>query len=167
MMGRACILAIVLFGALLNRAMAAERLSGETIRKLFEGNTVSGRYLSGRLFSEFHHSDGRALGHNGRQANTDACWTTTDSQVCYYYGPAEARTTHCFVVELSGSLYVLTGESGNINALATIESGNPRNHSDGGTNWYCDGNISQLPETWPRHLAALRPWRPRIGRSTQ
>lgn len=127
-------------------ASASEPIPGDRVRALFEGNTVSGRYLSGGLFTEYHHPDGRALGNNGWQENRDACWTTTETAVCYYYGPPKERTVHCFTVELTERLYVLKNvENRRINALATIEPGNPRKHSDGGAQWYCDGNISRAP----------------------
>ncbi len=128
-------------------AGAAERLKGEQIQRIFEGNTVSGRYTNGGFFTEYHASDGRALGNNGWQPNTDACWITRRDQVCYYYGPPEDRTVHCFHVETSGDLYVLRNVgNGAVNALATIEHGNPRNHTDNGKPWYCDGLISQAPD---------------------
>ncbi|MGL4974784.1 MAG: hypothetical protein ACRC56_05790, partial [Bosea sp. (in: a-proteobacteria)] len=127
-------------------AAASEPIPGDRVRSLFEGNTVSGRYLSGGLFTEYHHPDGRALGNNGWEENRDACWTTTENAVCYYYGPPKERTIHCFTVELTERLYVLKNvQNGRINALATIEPGNPRKHADGGKPWYCDGNISQAP----------------------
>lgn len=138
-------------------AAAAERLSGEAIKQAFEGNTVSGRYTNGGFFTEYHGTDGRALGHNGWQPNKDACWITQEDRVCYYYGPQSNRTVHCFSVELSDKLYVLRNISnGQINALATIELGNPRGHNDRGQPWYCDGLISQAPEPRMsmRHLAA-------------
>lgn len=127
-------------------AGAVERLSGEAIKRAFEGNTVSGRYTNGGFFTEYHDPDGRALGHNGWQPNKDACWTTRADQVCYYYGPPSDRTVHCFTVELTGDLYVLrnTG-NGMVNALARIELGNPRKHGDDGKSWYCDGLISKAP----------------------
>lgn len=125
-------------------AAAAERLDGEAIRQAFTGNTVSGRYMSGGFFTEYHDPDGRALGHNGWQPNADACWITKGDSVCYYYGPPENRTVHCFTVELNDRLYVLRNlENGRINAFATIELANPRNHTDNGTPWYCDGLISR------------------------
>jgi hypothetical protein len=128
-------------------AAAAERLNGEAIRRAFDGNTVSGRYTSGGFFTEYHDPNGQALGHNGWQPNTDACWTTRADAVCYYYGPQTDRTVHCFTVELSDRLYVLRNASNRqINALATVEPGNPRRHSDGGQPWYCDGLISKAPE---------------------
>jgi hypothetical protein len=131
---------------LISVAHAAEPLSGDDIRKLFEGNTVSGRYMNGKSFSEFHHPDGRVPGHNRFVPNTDACWTTTEKHVCYYYGPAKERRTYCFTVEPGERLYILKmAESGQLNGVATIEPGNPRNHTDNGASWYCDGNISQRP----------------------
>lgn len=138
--------ALVLLVALMP-ATAAERMKGDAIRQAFEGNTVSGRYANGGFFTEYHGTDGRALGHNGWQTNTDACWITRQDDICYYYGPPSDRTTHCFTVEQTDRLYVLRNVSnGQINALATVELGNPRNHGDAGKPWYCDGMISKAPE---------------------
>jgi hypothetical protein len=139
-------------------AASAERLDGEAIRRAFDGNTVSGRYTSGGFFTEYHDPNGQALGHNGWQPNTDACWTTKADQVCYYYGPQSDRTVHCFTVELSDRLYVLRNSSnGQINALATVEPGNPRRHADGGQPWYCDGLISKAPgPAMSRRFAGMR-----------
>ncbi len=104
---------------------AAERLDGEAIRKAFEGNTVAGRYAgTNRPFSEHHHPDGRATGHNRGVPNTDACWTTTADSVCYYYGPRETRRTYCFTVERSDRLYILRRQpGGEINAMGTVAAG--------------------------------------------
>lgn len=132
--------------ALSSPAHAVERLSGEAIRQAFERNTVSGRYTNGGFFTEYHDTDGRALGHNGWQPNKDACWITKEDQICYYYGPATDRTVHCFTVDLTDKLYVLRNVvNGQINALASVEIGNPRNHTDHGEPWYCDGLISKAP----------------------
>jgi hypothetical protein len=126
--------------------VAAERLSGEQIKRAFEANTVSGRYMRGGFFTEYHDPDGRALGHNGYEPNADACWITREDQICYYYGPPSDRTVHCFTVELTDRLYVQRNASnGEINALVTVEPGNPRGHSDNGKPWTCDGLISQAP----------------------
>lgn len=141
-------------------AQANEPLSGQAVHRLFAGNTVSGRYMNRRFFTEYHHPDGRALGHNGWQPNTDACWTTLADHVCYYYGPPTERTVHCFTVEVSERLYILkTRETGAVNAVATIEPGNPRNHTDNGVTWDCDGKISLAPGG-PRHLARMTSRRP-------
>ncbi|MFA6968790.1 hypothetical protein [Bosea sp. (in: a-proteobacteria)] len=143
---RTVVLVLAALAALPMPARAVEHLDGEAIKRAFEGNTVSGRYTNGGFFTEFHDPDGRALGHNGWQPNRDACWTTKADQVCYYYGPQSDRTVHCFTVELSGGLYVLrnTGNA-QINALASVEPGNPRKHGDNGQSWYCDGLISKAP----------------------
>ncbi|MBA4219172.1 hypothetical protein [Bosea sp. (in: a-proteobacteria)] len=128
-------------------ATAMEKLTGEQINRAFTGNTVSGRYTGGGFFTEYHDPDGRALGNNGWQENRDACWITKGDAVCYYYGPPEERTTHCFTVELTDRLYILRNVGdGRINAIATVESANPRNHTDGGKPWYCDGLISRGPQ---------------------
>ena len=138
---------VILLGGSAMPASAAERLSGEAIRQLFEGNTVSGRYNNGRPFSEFHHRDGRATGHNRNVPNHDACWTTTQEAVCYYYGPHETRRTYCFTVERSGQLYVLrTQREGRINGIATIEPGDPHGHTGKVPAWNCDGLISRRPD---------------------
>lgn len=154
--------------ATLPLAAGAEPLPGDAVRRLFEGNTVSGRYMNRQFFTEYHHPDGRALGTNGWEINKDACWTTTDNNVCYYYGPPKQRTIHCFTVELVDRLYVLkVAETGRVNAVATVEPGNPRNHTDNGTSWYCDGNISQLPKLQRRQMAATGLLSPRPPKSAQ
>lgn len=137
---------------------AAERLDGEAIRQVFEGNTVAGRYSgTNQPFSEHHHPDGRATGHNRNVPNRDACWTTTADAVCYYYGPQETRRTYCFTVERSGRLYVLRSRpSGRINGMATVEPGDPEGASNGPAAWACDGLISRAPVRLPpgrSHLA--------------
>lgn len=135
-------------------ALAAERLSGDEIRRIFEGNTVSGRYSNGPPFSEYHHADGRASGHNRHVPNRDACWTTIHDAVCYYYGPHEQRRTYCFTVERSGGLYVLRSRpSGRINGVATVEPGDPHRFASSAGNWTCDGLISQR-QAPPSRLAA-------------
>ncbi|WP_293795023.1 hypothetical protein [uncultured Bosea sp.] len=128
-------------------AMAVERLTGDQIKQLFEGNTVSGRYSRSNLpFSEYHHPDGRASGHNRHVTNTDACWITTPDAVCYYYGPQETRRTYCFTIETSGDLIVIRNRpSGRINGLARIEKGDPNNYAAKKSDWVCDGLISQAP----------------------
>jgi len=144
---RAAVFLLAALAVLPLPALAVDKLDGEAIKRAFEGNTVSGRYTNGGFFTEYHDPDGRALGHNGWQPNRDACWTTRAEQVCYYYGPQSDRTVHCFTVELNRDLYVLRNAgNGQINALASVEPGNPRKHGDNGQSWYCDGLISKTPE---------------------
>ncbi|MCR4522551.1 MULTISPECIES: hypothetical protein [Bosea] len=130
-----------------SQASAVERLTGDQIKQLFEGNTVSGRYSGSNLpFSEYHHPDGRASGHNRHLTNTDACWTTTQDSVCYYYGPQEKRRTYCFAIETSGELIVIRSRpSGRINGLARVEKGDPYSYAAKRSDWVCDGLISQVP----------------------
>ncbi len=130
-----------------SQASAVERLTGDQIKQLFEGNTVSGRYSGSNLpFSEYHHPDGRASGHNRHLTNTDACWTTTQDSVCYYYGPQEKRRTYCFAIETSGDLIVIRNRpSGRINGLARVEKGDPHHYTAKQSDWVCDGLISQAP----------------------
>lgn len=146
MMRLRTVAALLMLCASAKSAFAVERLTGQEIRQLFEGNTVAGRYNNGLPFSEYHHQDGRATGHNRHVTNTDACWTTTNDAVCYYYGPHETRRTYCFTLERSGSLYVLkTYRTGRINGIATIQPGDPEKHADKAPPWHCDGLISQRP----------------------
>lgn len=128
--------------------LAVERLTGEQMRQLVEGNTVTGRYSSGGTFSEYHHEDGRVSGYNRDREtpNRDACWTTTQDAICYYYGPIETRQTHCFTVERSGTLYVPRSVvSGGIVGAFAIQPGDPQKHAGKVPAWYCDGLISQRP----------------------
>ncbi|WP_199093193.1 hypothetical protein [Bosea sp. ASV33] len=147
MVGWARIAAAALGLLAASQALAVERLTGDQIKQLFEGNTVSGRYSGSNLpFSEYHHADGRASGHNRHVTNTDACWITTPDAVCYYYGPQEKRRTYCFTIETSGDLIVIRNRpSGRINGLARIEKGDPYNYTATKSDWVCDGLISQVP----------------------
>jgi hypothetical protein len=147
MVGWARIAAAALGLLAASQALAVERLTGDQIKQLFEGNTVSGRYSGSNLpFSEYHHADGRASGHNRHVTNTDACWITTPDAVCYYYGPQEKRRTYCFTIETSGDLIVIRNRpSGRINGLARIEKGDPYNYTAKKSDWVCDGLISQVP----------------------
>lgn len=150
---RTCIAVGVIGLLAATAATAAERLNGEQIRRVFEGNTVSGLYTGTNLpFSEYHHPDGRASGHNRSVPNKDACWTTTADAVCYYYGPQEKRRTYCFTIETSGELYVIRSRpSSRINGLARIEKGDPHGYAAKQSDWVCDGLISQAPR--PSRLA--------------
>ena len=111
-------------------AAIAEPLDEAQIRTLFSDNTITGYSTEGRYFSEFHQPDGRVLGDNGYYINTDACWTTKPSQICYYYGEGENRAVHCFTIEKTGDLLKLTLappslRDGLLDATARVEKGNP------------------------------------------
>lgn len=134
-------------GLLLSGPAGAEMLTGPQIKDLFTGNTISGSYVTGGPFSEFHSADGRALGDNGLSQNVDACWNTDGDRVCYHYGPYKDRRTYCFTVERNGeNLALKVADSGRLNALAKVEKGNPREHGDGGRRWSCDDLLSRRPD---------------------
>ncbi len=138
----------------------AEMLNGAQIRELFSGNTVAGTYVWGGLFSEYHAADGRALGDNGHTINVDACWNTEGDRICYHYGPAKQRKTYCFTVEKNGdNLDLRVADSGHLNAVGTVEKGNPRQHGDGGRRWSCEDLLSRAPDRSRSGsgLAALNP----------
>lgn len=137
--------AVVAYG-LAAGSPAAQTLTGREIRDLFTENTVAGVYVNGGPFSEYHAADGRALGDNGRTFNIDACWNTDKDNVCYHYGPAKDRRTYCFTVEKNGdSLTLRVADSGRLNAVASVEKGNPGGHNDGGRRWSCDDLMSKAP----------------------
>ncbi len=142
---------VIFVSAVLPSAAYAQSLTDSDIQKLFEGNTVAGRYFDdGQPFSEFHHSDGHAYGYNRGVPNTDACWIVQPGKVCYYYGPPERRLLFCFNVIQSGDSYILENAApntnkGRINAFAKVEKGNPEKLGDGGKPWTCDGLVSGLP----------------------
>ena len=128
-------------------AAGAEVLDEAEIKALISDNTVTGISIEGRFFSEYHQADGRVLGNNGFYVNTDACWTTKPSQICYYYGEGKDRTVHCFILDKTGDEITMrlappSVRAGLIDATARIEKGNPRNHGDSGKGWFCDGLIS-------------------------
>lgn len=157
------VLALFLILAGYGSPVRAETLSGEAIREVFTGNTVAGRYVNGNAFSEYHAKDGRALGDNGFALNVDACWNVDGDHVCYHYGPYKDRRTYCFTVEKSGDTYQLrVADSGRLNATATIEKGNPREHGDGGRRWSCDDLLSKATPPGTFSSAALNGKRGRI-----
>ncbi len=131
-------------------------MTEEEIRKDVTNSTISGRYTFGGFFTEYHSGDGRVLGHNGWTKNTDACWTTkAPNQICYSYGPPDDRQTYCFIMERNGDALTLrTAEENRLNGVAKLESGNGRNHSDGGNPWTCDAIVSEAPA--PRQKFAQR-----------
>jgi hypothetical protein len=141
---------LFLFSLIAPSHLSAQALLDTEIQKLFEGNTVAGRYTDGAPFSEYHHPDGHAYGHNRGIANTDACWIVQPGKVCYYYGPPERRLLFCFTVTKNNDSYILTNappnsNQGRINALAKVEPGNLEKLNDNGKPWTCDGLVSHLP----------------------
>lgn len=156
-------LALLLFASA--AASAGSRLNGPEITELFTGNTVSGTYVFGGAFSEYHAPDGRALGDNGLTLNTDACWNVDEDRVCYHYGTKPDRRTYCFHVERDGeTLNLRVSDTGRLNAFGKIEKGNPSGHSDGGRRWSCDDLLSHAPTPAGKSLARLMTGKPGIER---
>lgn len=146
---------VIVASSLAAGSLAAQTLTGQEIRDLFTESTVAGVYVNGGPFSEYHAADGRALGDNGRTFNIDACWNTDKDNVCYHYGPAKDRRTYCFTVEKNGdSLTLRVADSGRLNAVASVEKGNPGGHNDGGRRWSCDDLMSKAPS--PSRLARIK-----------
>ncbi len=127
------------------RVAIAEVLTEEALRRLASENTITGRYTFGGWFSEYHSGDGRVLGNNGWQENVDACWTTKENAICYSYGKVPDRQTFCFTIEKNGESLMLRNLTNNtLNAIAKVETANPRNHSDSGHTWTCEDKVSNL-----------------------
>lgn len=156
--------ALLLLGLAGGFAAGGQALDGAAIKELFSDATVSGRYVDGRgafsargFFTEYHGTDGRALGNNGFNENVDACWNVDGDAVCYHYGRPDDRRTYCFTVELTGETLLLrVARTGELNAIAKVERGNPRGHTDGGARWSCEGLISRAPLGASPSVAALQ-----------
>jgi hypothetical protein len=142
-------LVFFIFVNMLPSLVKAQSLSEVEIQELITGNTLTGRSTEGRFFSEYHLPDGKVLGNNGYYQNTDACWIVKQNQICYYYGEGANRGLHCFALEKSNDVISMkfvppNPQAGTLDAFAKIEKGNPRNHTDGGKSWHCDGLVSDL-----------------------
>ncbi len=128
-------------------AAAQERnqaLSGEDIRALISGNTVTGRHDDGVPFSEWHAPDGRVLGHNNRESVDKGCWDIRGDAVCYYYAGGSIQGLFCWGFRrTSGNGHVLTLRDTARFAAGLVQSGNPFNHTDNGKPWTCEPLSSQ------------------------
>ncbi len=155
-MKRHFLLVFILAFTLVNMASAQLMDEGD-INALVSGNTLTGRSVEGRFFSEYHLTDGRVFGNNGYYENTDACWTVKANQICYYYGEGKNRSSSCFVLEKSNDVIQMrlappNSKAGKLDALAKIQNGDPQNHSSKdktSKQWICDGLVSNLtfPDT--------------------
>ena len=133
----------------------AQQLNESEINTLVSGNTLTGRSVEGRFFSEYHLADGRVFGNNGYYENTDACWIIKSGEICYYYGEGKNRSTSCFALEKSNNIIKMVlvppnPKAGTLDAFAKIENGDARNHlssSAAGKQWTCDGLVSSMPHS--------------------
>ncbi len=120
-------------------------VTGQALRDLINGNTITGRYDEGQPYSEYHAPDGRVLGHNNREPNQEACWDLRADMVCYFYAKGRARGEYCWQVQRIGAIGIrarLMGRDGR-EIIGLHSAGNPHGHSDNGLPWTCDAVTSQ------------------------
>lgn len=118
-------------------------LTGDELRALVTGNTVSGRHDSGMPYSEFHSPDGRVFGHNNHDPVRDGCWQVRGDSVCYSYARGKAPGLFCwqFYHASDGNYRILLPSSGTMGS-ATVARGNPEQHTDNGKPWTCQALLS-------------------------
>jgi hypothetical protein len=140
-------LSLLLLGLMANPALAAEPewLPAAELRTLITGNTITGRYDNGEPYSEYHAADGRALGHNNREPNDNACWDIRDNTVCYYYAKGRARGEFCWRFQRLGDQGIRASliDKGRREIIGIHQRGNPHAHSDNGKPWTCDPVTSE------------------------
>jgi hypothetical protein len=128
-------------------AFAAEPdwLPADELRTVITGNTITGRYDNGEPYSEYHAPDGRALGHNNREPNDNACWDIRGNAVCYYYAKGRARGEFCWRFQRLGDSGIRASliDKGHREIIGIHQRGNPHDHSDNGRPWTCDPVTSQ------------------------
>jgi hypothetical protein len=130
-------------------------VTGQALRDLITGNTITGRYDNGQPYSEYHAPDGRVLGHNNREPNQEACWDMRADRVCYYYAKGRARGEFCWQVQRIGESGIRARliDRGSREIIGVHSAGNPHGHSDNGLPWTCDPVTSERKAP---HAPALR-----------
>ncbi len=127
-------------------ALSGDRLDGARLRGEVVGNTLSGFFLHGAQFSEYHAPDGTVLGHNSVAPVTDGCWSIRSApggdQMCYTYGRGESEITSCWFLERSGGAVAVIHPTRGLEGVAVIEPGNRRGHV-AVEPWSCDRTISR------------------------
>jgi len=114
-------------------------LTGEDLRQLLSGHSVTGRHDTGMPYSEWHAPTGQVYGHNNREPNDNACWDIKGDAVCYYYAGGAARGTFCWAfVKVSETGYRLRSLENGILASGIWQAGNPHGFTDNGKAWSCE-----------------------------
>ena len=124
-----------------NASASDERrnLTGEELRQLVSGHSVTGRHDNGMPYSEWHAPTGQVYGHNNREPNEHACWDIRDDAVCYYYAGGAARGTFCWTFrKVSETGYRLRSQENGILATGIWQAGNPHGFTDNGKPWSCE-----------------------------
>jgi hypothetical protein len=120
-----------------------EPLSGDELRALVTGNTVSGHHDSGMPYSEYHSPDGRVFGHNNHDPVKDGCWRVRGDSICYSYESGKAPGLFCwrFYHAKDGNYRILLPATGTTGS-AIVAKGNPEHHTDHGKPWTCQALLS-------------------------
>jgi hypothetical protein len=126
-------------------AAEPEWIGAAELRQLVTGSTITGRYDNGEPYSEYHAPDGRALGHNNRSPNEEACWDIRDNTVCYYYAKGRAKGEFCWRFQRLGEAGIRASliDKGRREIIGIQQSGNPYDHTDNGKPWTCDPVTSE------------------------
>jgi hypothetical protein len=130
-------------------------LTGEELRRLVSGHTVTGRHDTGMPYSEWHAPSGQVYGHNNREPNDKACWDIKGDAVCYYYSGGVSRGTFCWTFQrVAENGYRLQSEETNVMATGIWQAGNPHDFSDNDKPWSCEPLSSR--NNTPRPAPATR-----------
>ena len=92
-----------------------ETLSGEEIRALIAGNTVTGSMSSGQDYAEFYAEDGTIHG-DGYTGS----WSIDDHAMCFDYG--EGGTCYRVAADGKSITWILEGE---VDGTGVVREGNP------------------------------------------
>jgi len=120
-----------------------KRVAGDELQREVTGNTLTGRHASGMPYSEYHSPDGRIYGHNNNVPVRDGCWVIRGDEVCYTYEKGPAPGVFCWQFFRAQNGYTILLPTTGTVGTALLESGNPRNHNNGGEPWSCDALLSQ------------------------
>jgi hypothetical protein len=127
------------------QAAEPEWIGAAELRQLITDSTVTGRYDNGEPYSEYHAADGRALGHNNREPNSEACWDIRSNTVCYYYATGRAKGEFCWRFQRLGEEGIRASliDKGRREIIGIRQAGNPYGHTDNGKPWTCDPVTSE------------------------
>ncbi|MGL5115352.1 MAG: hypothetical protein ACRC7C_08510 [Beijerinckiaceae bacterium] len=119
-------------------------VSGEEMRRILSGNTMSGRHDTGMPFSEWHAPDGRVFGHNNHEAVDRGCWDIRGDSVCYYYSGGTVRGAFCWTFRrVTDNGFALRSVENGLNAVGILTDGNTYTHTDNEKPWTCEPLSSQ------------------------
>lgn len=142
-------------------------MSGEAMRSLLAGNTMSGRHFDGMVYSEWHAPDGRVFGHNNHEPVEKGCWDIRGDEVCYYYSGGTVRGEFCWTFQQRTQTgFTMRSTRTGLGALGILEQGNPHGHSDNGKPWSCEPLSSERKGSDERRRAGAAGSRIRLSVKT-